>query len=404
MNRPSRETLIRYFKGKCLPHEIELVELYLSLDVDKEFVESCIENVWDELEERTKQIPDDRRLEKFKQELDQQLRTQVQLPPLDYPNKRRYFRLSLWTKSVAAAVLLIGAGLWAFHNIQPKISMPQVKQAESEGLPGDDKAFLTLSDGSIITLSETENGQIAAQHGLRIEKTIEGEIVYKVDGQTATDDNASNSIVTPNGGQYRVILPDGSKALLNAASSLTYPVKFTGKERRVKMSGEVYFEIAKAVNSKNQHIPFFVETLKQEIQVLGTTFNVSAYQDDTYHYTTLVEGSVRLTSTATGGSTLLKPGEHAIVDRDISVSAVNIKQELAWVNDYFVFRSEELQSILKKIARWYDIEVDCPSDLGKKKFTGKVSRSQPLSAVIEMLSSVQNINVELKERRLIVKK
>ncbi|MGJ1361995.1 FecR family protein [Sphingobacterium spiritivorum] len=404
MSRPSRETLLRYFKGACPPNESKLVELYLSMDIDKEYVESCIAEVWDELGPHARLNTDDSNLEKFKEQLDQKKGALIQLPPLDHPRGKQWtlFRLPTWMK-VAAAVLLIGGSALVIYN-KLRTDDTLVAQQENDILPGSDKALLTLSDGSTVSLSEAENGKIAAQHGLRIEKTNEGEIVYQTNGGSAAKANAFNSVVTPNGGQYRVILPDGSKALLNAASSLTYPVHFDKRERRVKMTGEVYFEIAKATNDRNERLPFFVETDKQEIQVLGTTFNVSAYKDDPYHYTTLIEGSVRLMSSADGRFTLLKPGQHAIVGRTVSVSEADMKRDLAWVNGNFIFRREELHSILRKISRWYDVEVECPPELGKMKFTGKVSRSQPLSAVVEMISSLDKINIQLKERRITVTK
>lgn len=404
MSRPSRETLVRYFRGKCLPYEIELIELYLSTNTDKEYVEACIAEVWDELTPFQSESGDND-LEKFKDELDQNKRTWVQLPPLDNPQKvqRPVLRPQSWIKTVAAAAILIVGTALLIYNIQPKTSETQVVQ-KKDILPGSDRGLLTLSDGSTIALSGQEKGKIAVQQGVKIEKTSEGEIVYSSAGDNTAKTNAFNSITTPNGGQYVVSLPDGSKARLNAASSLTYPVHFSGKERRVKMTGEVYFEVAKATDNRNKRIPFFVETARQEIQVLGTVFNVNAYEDEPHQLTTLVEGSVRLKSTANGFYTMLKPGQRAVVGSVVTVSDVDMKHDLAWINGNFIFQREELGSILRKISRWYDLEVECPPELSNIKFTGKVSRNQPLSAVVEMISATNKINIQLKERRIIVKK
>lgn len=407
MSRPTRETLIRYFRGKCLPHESEIVELYLSMDTDKEYVEGCIAEVWDQLEPHVRLNTDDNDLEKFKQKLDQRKKTVIQLPPPNHRKGKNIFSLSTssWIKAVAAMLLFIGSATLIIYNNQLKTTdTTQLAGQQNDILPGSDKAVLTLSDGSAISLSAAESGQIAVQEGLQIEKTSSGEIIYRTNGTASMNAGTFNSVATPKGGQYRVTLPDGSRALLNAASTLTYPVHFSDEERRVKMTGEVYFEIAKATNSKNKRIPFFVETTKQEIQVLGTTFNVNAYNDENYQFTTLVEGSVGLKSTIDKGYTMLKPGQQATLGSTTTVSEANMKQDLAWVNGNFIFQREELQSILRKISRWYDLDIECPPELAKMKFTGKVSRKQPLSAVIAMISATDKINVQLKERRLIVKK
>ena len=404
MSRPSRETLLRYFRGKCLPYEIELVELYLSTNTDKEYVEACIAEVWDELTP-SQSDSGDHHLEKFRAELDQKKRTRVQLPPLDDTEKAQHpvLRLPSWIRAVAAAAILAGGTAVAIYTTQLKTTETQVVQ-KKDILPGSDRALLTLSDGSTISLSERAKGKIALQQGLSVEKTSEGEIVYRSTGGSIVRTNAFNSVTTPNGGQYVVSLPDGSRARLNAASSLTYPIHFSGKERRVKMTGEVYFEIAKATDNKNKRIPFFVETARQEIQVLGTVFNVNAYADEPHQLTTLAEGSVRLKSKANGSYTMLKPGQRAVVGSSVTVYDVDMKQDLAWIKGNFIFQREELGSILRKISRWYDLEVECPPELANLKFTGKVSRNQPLSAVVQMISSTHKINIQLKERRVIVKK
>ncbi len=302
----------------------------------------------------------------------------------------------------AAALLLVGlAGLLWLLTQQGEGGAQGMAQQENS-MPGTDRAILQLSDGSTISLSDAANGKLVDEAGVSIRKTAAGEIIYTAAGKTASA-RSFNSIRTPNGGQYRITLPDGSRALLNAASSLTYPVEFEKNERRVKMTGEVYFEIAKVSNDSKQHVPFFVETDKQVIEVLGTTFNVNAYANEPYDCTTLVEGSVRLLATGSGKSELLKPGQQAMVGAAMQLSTADMQQNLAWVNGYFVFRREELGSILRKIARWYDVTVECPPELSSMKFTGKVSRSQSLAAVVEMISSINKVKLDIKERRIIVK-
>lgn len=400
MTRPSKDTLFRYFRGECLSHERELVDLYLSMNIDEEYVEACIAETWDQLSPQVEKKIDDPRLEEFRQEFGQRIKAIIQLPP-DHRKADNRFRPPVWMKMAAAILLMVGSAALLTYKTTIHSSDTHLAQQE-EVLPGSEKAMLTLADGSTVSLLEAKNGEIAIQEGLAVEKTAEGAIVYRATGAPMIKPDAFNKVATPKGGQYRITLPDGSVAILNAASSLSYPVHFNEKERRVNMTGEVYFQIAKATNSRKKRIPFFVQTEKQEIEVLGTTFNVNAYAEEPYQLTTLVEGSVRLKSNTNNTYTALKPGERAAVGTLVMVSPANMKQDLAWINGNFVFQREELGSILRKISRWYDLEVECPPSLANITFTGKVSRSQPLSAVIAMITATEKINVQIKKRRIIV--
>lgn len=298
--------------------------------------------------------------------------------------------------AVAASLLLtIGIG---YLVISPS---PKKNQDYTSVKPGREAASLTLSDGRKIILADSHLGQVASEDGLVISKTKDGELRYEL-GTTDSQAIGSNTLTTSNGETYTIKLPDGTLAKLNAASSVTYPVNFGKTERRLKMTGEVYFEVAKRNHSENgSRMSFFVETEGQNIQVLGTHFNVNAYRDKPFVKTTLVEGSVRV-SAKNGRSVVLLPGQQSTVAGDISVAAADMESQLAWINGDFVFKREELQSILLKISRWYDVEIDCPSTLGQLRFTGMVSRKQPLSDVMEMISSLGKVKLSLKERRLIV--
>lgn len=400
MERPSRNTMIRYFRGQCRPHEVRLVKLYLAMDVDQEFVETCLKEAW-LTDPGDDEAVDDDDVKAFSERFYARQRTMTQLPRPDRQDASPRFRFPAWMKA-AAAVVLIGSAALLIYNTQWKPAGKPVVQQENDMLPGTDKALLTLADGATISLSEVANGEIVEQAGIRVEKTAAGEIVYRADNKTASPANAYNSVVTPNGGQYGVTLPDGSKAWLNAASSLTYPIHFQDDERRVKMTGEIFFEIAKVKDPGGQgNIPFFVETDKQEIQVLGTRFNVNAYSDEPYTSTALVEGSVRVT--ANGKSVMLKPGQQANLSDDLKIIAADMEQQLAWKNGDFVFKQEPLSGVLRKISRWYDLEVDCPEELGKIQFTGMISRNQPLSAVVKSIASLGTVAITLKERRIVVK-
>ncbi|WP_160716461.1 FecR family protein [Chitinophaga solisilvae] len=271
-----------------------------------------------------------------------------------------------------------------------------------EILPGNNIASLTLSDGSVIALDSVQNGTIALQGGVRIEKDTSGNIRYHAEARTGVMPAATNTIATPRGGQYRIILPDGSVAMLNAASSLSYPVCFAEKERRVKMTGEVYFEIRQQkMPGGKENVPFFVESAGQEVQVLGTHFNINAYSDEPAVKTTLAEGSVKVRS-AGGRSVLLKPGQQAVLAKQLTVQPADITEQLAWVSGDFVFRGETLESVLRQVGRWYDVSAEYPPHIGQLRFNGMISRSQPLSAIIGMIQSTKKASVTIKERRLIV--
>lgn len=303
-----------------------------------------------------------------------------------------------------AAAILVGFTLLAgaYWFLTGKTGNNQQLAQQEDILPGTHKARLTLADGSVISLNDARNGIIATQSGVRIEKDADGNILYKAAGKPGAMTSAVNTIATPNGGQYRVTLPDGSIAMLNAASSLSYPVCFPDKERRVKMTGEVYFEIAKKhMPGEKGNLPFFVETAGQEVQVLGTHFNINAYGNETAIRTTLVEGSVKIRSNA-GQSALLKPGQQALLAKQLKVQQADIQQQLAWVNGDFIFRGETLESILRQVERWYDIKVEYPPHIGKMRFNGMVSRSQPLSAIVKMIQATQKATVTVKKRRFIV--
>jgi len=310
---------------------------------------------------------------------------------------------TVWFK-IAAAVLAVGAiSLFLFRQQAPKETNAIVQQV---GSPGKDAAILTLKDGSVISLTDIRNGSVVAlQGGVEIQKNKNGELVYRAVEQDAAATAAVNKITTNRGNQYQVILPDGSKAFLNANSTLTYPLKFAQNARTVRMTGEIYFEISKLemqTGGDKKRIPFYVETAEQKIEVLGTHFNVNAYPDEPYTTTTLLEGSVRVTSLKRNESVLLKPGQRSLLSERLRIDNTDSSQDVSWTQGDFVFKGEELSSLLRKISRWYNVDVECPQRLEKLKFDGMVSRSQPLSTIIDMLEITGKVKIKINGRRLIV--
>lgn len=310
---------------------------------------------------------------------------------------------TVWFKVAAAIIAVSVISLFLFRQQTPKESTEIVQHV---GAPGKDAALLTLKDGSVVSLADIKNGSVVAlQGGVEIQKNKDGELVYRAIEQGDATNPAINTIATSKGNQYQVILPDGSKAFLNANSTLTYPLRFFKDARSVRMTGEIYFEIARVESGtagRKKRIPFYVETENQKIEVLGTHFNVNAYEDEPATTTTLLEGSVRVTSKKRSESVLLKPGERALLNETLRVEDVDVSQEVAWINGDFIFKGEELGSLLRKISRWYNVEIECPERLDKLKFDGMVSRSQPLSTIIDMLQTTGKVKLILNGRRLIV--
>ena len=312
--------------------------------------------------------------------------------------------------AAAAAILIIFSfGLYFYSNKIPKLAVTYTKTEVNKTIsPGGNKAFLTLSDGTKISLTDAPVGEIAKQAGIKIRKSGDGQLIYEVlnRGNIHQEANKFNTIETPRGGQYQVNLPDGSHVWLNAASSLKYPTNFTGSERKVELEGEGYFEIA-----HNKLMPFKVVSNKQVVEVLGTHFNLTAYANEN-SVTTLLEGSVKI-MTAGDISKVIKPGEQTELtsNGDLKVSAVNTELSIAWKNGKFIFRNEPVESAMRKIARWYDVEISYPDGVPQRTVWANVSRFKNVSDILELieLSKVAHFKVvpgdaSGKGRRIIVMK
>ncbi len=260
--------------------------------------------------------------------------------------------------------------------------------------PGTNKAVLTTSDGASITL-EGENGEILI--GADAITYTDGTPVHT--GHSADPEKRAiqNMLRTPKAGQYHIVLSDGTKVWLNAFSLLKFPSQFIGDERLVELTGEAYFEV-----SPDKKKPFKVKSQGQIIEVLGTHFNVSAYTGERTA-TTLVEGRVRVSDFAGTGSVVLKPHQQSVLAANstkIHIADVDTESALAWKNGYFIFDDEGLESIMKKIERWYDVEVIYEAKVRKIEFLGRVSRSKNISSVLKALEQAGNLKFKLDGRRL----
>lgn len=309
--------------------------------------------------------------------------------------------------AVAAAVLVLLSAALYFLLPYRSLQQQQVSIAEqpvNDIAPGGNKAVLTLADGSTIVLDSASNGTISQQGNIQIQKLDNGLLAYTVNGRTITenDENFYNTITTPRGGQYQVTLADGTLVWLNAASSIRFPVVFTGAERKVTITGEAYFEVA-----KNAAMPFKVKAAASEIEVLGTHFNVNAYEDEASIKTTLLEGSVKVSATASSvkhAPVLLKPGQQSSISKAgiISVQTdADTEEAMAWRNGRFQFRSADLQSILRQISRWYDVDVVYQGKVDLH-FTGQLARNANVSNVFEKLALTGEVNFRIDGKKIIV--
>lgn len=299
------------------------------------------------------------------------------------PSMRSYFKYI----ATAAMVLIIATSGYFYYSKFRQSSKPtvQVVKVINDVEPGGNRAYLTLADGRRIALDSTANGALAQQAGMTVSKTDEGEVVYNASSSYPPNNPENpifNTISTPRGGEYQVILPDGSKVWLNAASSVKFPVSFAGlRERELELRGEAYFDVV-----KNAKQPFIVKTPTQQVEVLGTQFNINSYTDEKEVKTTLLEGSVKI-STELKSETILKPGQQAIhhQDKKIVVRPAD-ETAVAWKKGLIKFSNADLQSIMRQISRWYDLEIRYEAPISSKRFNGGISRGSNLADVLKILA------------------
>jgi transmembrane sensor len=284
--------------------------------------------------------------------------------------------------------------------------------------PGGNKALLTLADGKTITLDSASNGILDKEEGIEIDKKSDGQLVYEktdalgssASGQQSSEQSTSsgqlhqpifNTLSTPTGGQYKVVLPDGTRVWLNAASTLRYPTAFTGAEREVLLNGEAYFEVV-----ANKSMPFKVSTADHaSIHVLGTNFNVMAYPDEESMKTTLLEGAVQVNSGGANDiSAILKPGEQGSLKwhtGQLTTSMVDVEEAIAWKNGLFQFKSADIRTVMRQIARWYNAEVTYTGNI-PEHFTGQAFRNEDISVILEILELTGNVRFVIDGRKITV--
>ncbi|MBO9730667.1 MAG: FecR domain-containing protein [Chitinophaga sp.] len=308
-------------------------------------------------------------------------------------------RIGMMVAAVTTGVLLLAAGAWWWQNSHTPapVKLAGQSQVKNDIAPGISKATLQLADGSRITLDSSHTGTLARQGNVNIVQTNSGELAYN--GTAAANATVQyNILTTPRGGEYQVTLPDGTKAWLNAASSLKYPTAFVGNTRTVELSGEAYFEV-----TANAAKPFTVHTNKSTIEVLGTHFNINAYADEKATLTTLLEGAVKVSSH--NGQTILSPGQQANVNTNngnLQVKTVDTEEAVAWKNDQFAFRDVDLPTVMRQIARWYDVEIVYAGTPATDEISGKISRNYNISQVLKMLEYTAGIKYSVDGHKVTI--
>ncbi len=399
-----RELLDRYSAGTAMPHEQELIERWLREN-------ELADNEWARMD------PENRGhwIKEMGEELLKHANVGAGSPDAKIRQGLPWHRRFYFHLAAASVIMLIATGSWYFMK-GVRQDIPVVKKAEevikNDAAPGSNKAVLTLGDGGTVVLDDANNGVLTSQGSTEVRKQG-NELVYN-QGQK---DNAIhipvfNILTTPRGGQYNLVLPDGSHVWLNAASTIKYPVAFVDDSRLVEVKGEVYFEVASFIRS-GKKIPFRVKVLsakneqKSLIEVLGTHFNINAYDEEASVSTTLLEGKVKVSSGTEGhaASAVLKPGQQAQVsNRDGVIKIIkdaDIEEAVAWKNGLFMMSGADISVVLRQLARWYDVDIIYEKGIPKGKITGDIPRNMLLSEVLKVMK-LSGIQCRIDGRKLIV--
>lgn len=378
-----RDLFQKYLTGTITAQELDELLLYFDLKEHSGELKSLILN---QFEKEIPAVISQERIDSIAERTDKLLRRHIH-------SRTRPFSMYKRIATVAAAVVIIAVGLLYKNWDRDEASNTHATGRMKEILPGTNRATLTIEGGESIQLSETQT---------ILRNT--GDTIGYGDGESIMVSDAIQwaTLVTPRSGQYQIVLEDGTKVWLNAASKIKYPTKFTDKERRIYVSGEVYLEVAHL----KDHKPFIVETEAQTIRVLGTKFNVEAYPDTDVQLTTLVEGSIQISSAKVNDVRILRPGQQARTDTlgSTTVLQVDTQDYIAWIDGFIALNSVNLCQVSRQLERWYDVDFEpVPETLGKKKVFGSLKRDLPLKDVLHALESNYDVRFTINERRVNVK-
>lgn len=362
-----------------------------------------VENWYDELN-GAELAKSDTELEQMKRDTYTALQTYIgTTQPKQYPARNNKI-ITLTSVKWIAAVVLLSISI-TFYYYRQHAANDNNAIALNDIAPGGNKAILTLADGSKLVLDDSKNGKLATQGKTVVQKTGSGMLSYLSTALGSGSNPAEvtyNTVSTPRGGQYHVTLPDGTQVWLNAASSLKFPTAFTGKERDVELSGEAYFEVA-----KNKAMPFHVASAGQNIEVLGTHFDVNTYTDEVALKTTLLEGSVKVTKGPL--SAMLKPGQQSAIGNNEANAAIKVNEVAdideitAWKDGKFRFNDTDIKTVMRQISRWYDVDIEYQGKIeADDVFTGTFSRDMTAAKALKLLE-FSGVNFKIEGRKIIVK-
>lgn len=373
----------RYLDDDCTPEELDELREMMALPEYQQQLEALMDHTWKEVKEGPQRDLTDEKVRGIFSDI--------------VRRKKRRPVVRLWLQAAASVAIILVAGYYMLHRTGQNLwqhGSTELAMA-NDVAPGSDKGKLLLGDGAVIDLEKVNEGQIWKNPTVEIIKK-KGELVFVANKNAAATDTTWNVITTPNAGKYMVVLPDQTRVWLNANSSLRFPSAFSGRERNVTLTGECYFEVA-----KNRHAPFKVHVRNTVVEVLGTHFNVMAYENEPSVNTTLLEGSVRVSNGRQ--SKVMVPGQQvASTAESLRLSTADTEEVIAWKNGLFQFNSTGLASIMHQLERWYDVKVIYRNDFAGKRYTGLISRQTNLSQVLKMLELAGGIHFTIEGKTVIV--
>jgi transmembrane sensor len=391
--------LDKYLQNSISKEELETLLQKASEYEDLETFSTALKSHWEKAKEKAfVGVGPENWDEKFAAMMEEAKRSAPAIKMQDKKGTRWLYRIV----AAASVLILLSAGTYFlfFHKPTKEISqaknIPQLKN--DVAAPTGAKTTLTLANGSTIILDSAQNGALADQGNSRVQKLNSSQLAYNTLNEKPTE-IVYNTLTTAKGGQTMVVLADGTKVWLNALSSLKFPTAFAGENREVELKGEGYFEV-----SKNARMPFYVKVNDVRVKVLGTHFNIMAYDDENVIKTTLLEGSVKITKDTK--EKILKPGEQATVDKTNGNVQVKTDEDadeaIAWKNGFFEFSRLDMQGIMRQVSRWYDVEVSYDQKVNTNRtFSAIVSRSSNLSVVMKIMEQA-NIHFKVEGNKIII--
>lgn len=393
-NNRLKDLIEKYIANTCTRKELEQLLVMIENETDTEAITQTLKDHW----ERSGQKNALR-----ESELDVKFALLMQdarheAPVISMLSTKKERRKNIRYAAAAIIICMLSVSVYFLFKPQParQISKTEnIKSPANDVTPGGNKAILTLANGTSIILDSAANGTLTTQGNSKILK-LNGMLSYNT-LKNKSSEVLYNTISTPRGGQYELMLSDGSKVWLNAASSLRFPASFVGKERKVELLGEAYFEVA-----KNAAMPFKVKVHGMEVEVLGTHFNINSYDNESMIRTTLLEGSVKINKN--NSSSLLKPGQQAQMNKAGEIKIINnvdVEEAIAWKEGKFQFDKADIHDIMRQLARWYDVDVEYKGTVSSH-FGGTISRDVNLSQVLNMLHLTGEVNFQIQDKKVVV--